>query len=253
MLRGLYASAAGLKVLQSQQDILANNVANANTPGFKREQAVLRSFPEQVILTRSAKKGAGTKVVGPIALGAQVHKVNTVFEQGLMTETGRPTDLALGGNGMEFFAISTPAGERYTRNGKFSLDQEGYLVTPTGDYLLGSAGRIRLHGEDFSVDPTGRIFAGQEFIDQLRIVRINDPTQLVKEGHSLYQAAGTEAVEEVTITHLRQGMLELSNVSLAAEVVKMLAGIRAYSINARLLQVQDELLGRAVNEIGVVR
>ncbi|MEW6661746.1 MAG: flagellar hook-basal body protein [Bacillota bacterium] len=253
MLRGLYSSAAGLKVLQRQQDVLANNVANANTPGFKRDQTVLRSFPEQIILTRETGKGAGAKVVGPISLGAQIHEVNTVFENGIMAETGRPTDFALGGSGLEFFAIATSEGERYTRSGSFSLDQEGYLVTPAGDYLLGYAGKIRLQGEDFSVDPAGRVFQGQEFIDQLRIVRIKEPAQLIKKGHHLYQAAKEGAVEDVKEPYLRQGVLELSNVSLTSEVIKMIAGMRAYEINARLLKVQDELLGKAVNEIGAIK
>jgi len=252
MLRGLYSSATGLKVLQRKQDVLANNVANANTPGFKRDQIVLRSFPEQVILSRETGKGAGAKVVGPISLGAQIHEVNTVFEQGIMTETGRPTDLALG-SGMEFFVISTPEGKRYTRNGSFTLDGEGYLVTAAGDYLLGYAGKIRLRGENFSVGPTGWVYQDQEFIDQLRVIRINEPAQLIKKGHNLYQAVKAEAVEDVKEPLLRQGMLELSNVSLTSEVVKMIAGMRAYEINARVLKVQDELLGKAVNEIGAIR
>ncbi|MBS3977618.1 MAG: flagellar basal-body rod protein FlgF [Syntrophomonadaceae bacterium] len=252
MLRGLYSSAAGLKVLQRKQDVLANNVANANTPGFKRDQIVLRSFPEQVVLSREAGKGTGAKVVGPISLGVQIHAVNTVFEQGVLTETGRPTDLALGG-GREFFVISTPEGERYTRNGSFTLDGEGYLVTKAGDYLLGDAGRIRLQGDDFSVDPAGRVSQAQEFIDQLRVIRINEPAQLIKKGHHLYQAVNEEAVEDVREPKLRQGVLELSNVSLTSEMVKMIAGIRAYEINARVLRVQDELLGKAANEIGAIR
>lgn len=249
MLRGLYTAVTGLLAHQRRQDVTANNIANADTAGFQREDVVFRSFPE-VLLQRLEGNGAKPAPVGTTKLGVEVAQVYTDFQQGPMDETRRNTDLALAGYG--FFTIETTEGIRYSRAGSFLVDRDGFLVTPGGHYLLGQHGRLQVGGEDFTVTASGEVRVDDRVVDHLRITGFAPGAAVARVGANQY-VWQPQFAQPVNQPDIRQGMLEKSNVSFVAEMTNMLNGFRAYQASQRVLQAQDELLGKAVNEVGVVR
>ncbi|NLF35308.1 MAG: flagellar hook-basal body protein, partial [Clostridiales bacterium] len=149
MVRGLYTSATGMTVQRNKMDVLANNIVNAETTGYKKDTLVTSSFDE-VMLLRVNDPGVsiyGAGRTGPYSFGTHVDELVTHFAGGSLEETGRSTDLAIVGQG--FFVVETPGGERYTRSGNFSVDPEGYLVTGDGHYVLGEGGRLRVGSDGF--------------------------------------------------------------------------------------------------------
>ena len=169
-----------------------------------------------------------------------------------MDRTGNPLDLALAGDG--FFVISTPDGERFTRNGHFTLTNEGVLTTADGNAVMGEGGEIRLPAGTTNIGPDGTISVDGQTVGKLRIARFADPSALVRAGSSLF-AVGTPGVEPEDMDNpaLRQGMLERSNVSTIEEMVSMITTFRFYEADQRAVQMQDGALGRVVNELGRVK
>jgi flagellar basal-body rod protein FlgF len=234
IIRGLYTSAAGMISQLQVQDVAANNLANANTTGFKKDQPVFAAFPE-LLLHRLHDAGSHSSVpIGTTGTGVWVQEIATVHQQGVLEETGRELDFALAGEG--FFVVETPLGRRYTRNGSFAFDAEGYVVTNSGHRVLGNNG-FYLTGED-------------NLPDQLLVVNFPAETLLIKEGDSLF------FTEETGQAHpgnpVRQGVLEKSNVNVVTAMVDMIAVIRAYEANQKAIQVQDQTLDKAVNDVGRV-
>lgn len=248
MIRGLYTAAGGMMVEAARQETITNNLANSETSGFKKDLALQRSHAEQTVI----RTGDGRQPVpiGTLGLGAVVDRIYTSYEQGSLQETGRTLDVALTGDG--FFAVATPQGTRYTRNGAFSLDAGRRLVTDQGHPVLGTAGPIVLGEGELTVDQHGRIYVDGVFADKIEISSFADAGQLRKAGHSLFAAAegqeGTPFAGQV-----RQGFLENANVQVVQEMVRMIAALRAYETNQRVIQAQDEILGKAANEVGSLR
>ncbi|MGO4890228.1 flagellar hook-basal body protein [Anaerobacillus sp. MEB173] len=268
MLRGLYTSAAGMISQQRRQEMLTNNLANANTPGFKADQTTLRSFPNMLINEMSnAKKLPGSNPIGSLSTGVYMQEAIPKFLQGDMQETGNRTDIALlqglvpindeGQQGMLLYAIQAENGEtRYTRNGNFTIDGQGMLVTNDGHYVLGQNGqRIAVGSEDFSVNELGLITTAQGVAGQLNVVFAEDPTNLVKEGSGLFRLEGGQALPTAignpNITYqLKQGFIERSNVDLNDTMTDMMTAFRAFEANQKVLQAYDRSLEKAVNEVG---
>ena len=238
MLRGIYTAAAGMLVQHTHNDVVANNLANASTPGFRRDRILVRSFP-QFDLYRTPE-GAP---VGSLTTGAAVDEVVPDMMPGPIKFTGNDLDLALEGPG--YFAVATPQGIAYTRSGSFMLDGEGYLATKDGYRLLGRNGPLAGSGPVTGNDE-GLVFAGDEAVDGLLIVDFPPGTVPEKMGTSL--VAGPAApVEEVRV---RQGHLEMANVNVVREMIDLIAVMRAYEANQKIIQAHDETLGKAVNEMG---
>lgn len=264
MLRGFYTAASGMISMQRQQEALANNISNANTPGYKADQATLRAFPEMLMYqmgqetlpTKQPKNLPVQNPIGSLNTGVYVQEYVPDFVQGALRETGVSTDLALidgvfpDETGSIFFTVQNENGEpRYTRNGNFTVDGQGFLVTTEGYYVLNQAGNpIQTNGMEFTVTPDGQLQVGGQQI-QLGIAYTPDANQLAKEGNGLYNGEAGPVPAGATFS-VQQGFLEQSNVDSAQTMTQMMEAYRTFEMNQRVLKAYDESLGKAVSEIG---
>ncbi|MZP29542.1 flagellar hook-basal body complex protein [Heliobacterium undosum] len=267
MIRGLYTSASGMLIQQTNQDVTANNLANVNTVSFKKDRAVFREFPEMLIRRMhdfspsEAGQAEKNPVIGRVGTGSVVDAIWTDPSNPGVRVTQNPTDLAIMGRG--YFVVNTPEGERYTRNGQFTLRSNGALVTADGYAVQGTAGDVNVpQGGSLRIDSDGRVFSGDVEVAQLRIVGVDDaaPDQappLLKAGESLYrlneQGAGG-GVRDLAVgeTEIKSGALELANVNVVQEMVQMITASRAYEANQKAIQSQDGTLEKACGELGRV-
>lgn len=248
MIRGLYTAASGLWVNQFRADVLTNNLANLNTPGFRAADPEAVSFPE--IMVNQTIYGSTTPGTATGFMGTGVAAAATVFDlsPGPYQNTGIPTDLAILGEG--FFAVQTPQGTLYTRQGNFGVDAEGRLVTQDGYLVLGEDGPITVGSERFDVAPDGTITSNGKPVGRLLVV---DPGN----GATLHQIAGTMFQSTLPLQPLaghqvRQGTLESSNVDETAAMVDLLTALRAYEASAQAIQAENETLQKATNDVGRV-
>ncbi len=224
MLRGLYAAASAMVAQLARQDVYANNLANANSVGFRRSRVALGQFP--------ADLQAALDTAGPAAGGAAAAATDLDTTQGPLTTTSRPLDLALTGDA--FFTIQTPNGPAYTRDGRFMLDSRSRLVTLQGQFVLGEQGPITLPATDFTVSAEGEISSGGSVVGKLRLVAPVNARQI---GGGLFTAAQAGPAQAFSVS---QGMVEQANVNGVQEMARMLNGYRLYEANATALRTQDE-------------
>lgn len=349
MIRGLYIAASSAIAETKRIDTIANNIANVNTTGYKKDVMVTESFPEILIskinggidkdILGSRTKGSGIEsennietysantpsgffnvetpqgisrsrnigfrvneegylvtpqgnyilglngrintggepvaidatgqvtaggtavdrlkvsnplnALGNLSYGIHSSEVKTNFEQGQLRSTENSFDLALRGKG--FFSIETPEGERYTRSGDFTKDSEGYLVTKEGYKVLGEAGYIKVDGSNMTINEKGEVYSDSQLIDRLKLTDFNDYEVLRKEGNGLLRVEeGTEPGLVAAEGMVQQGFLESSNVDSVKEMVEMLTMMRTYESNQKIIKIHDELIGKAVNDIGRV-
>ncbi len=254
MFRGIYNALSGMNVQQARMDVISNNLANVNTNGYKSEQVLSKTFGE-VLLSYRGPLAKGTANVGTTNLGTVVSQVPVNQAQGQLVSTEKLTDLALEGRG--FFVVqreSADGQQLYTRNGSFSVNSEGYLITAQGDLVLGDSGPIKVGSEEFTVDEDGRVSADGKQIAVLKVVGIDaaGQEQLQKVGENYFAAQGNlETAEDKP--KVRQGYIEKSNVDVVNEIVSLLSVQRSYEAGQKIIQAQDELLGKAVNQIGTLR
>lgn len=356
MNNGLYISTTGLLLNQRRMDAVANNLANANTTGFKRDIVISESFPE--ILTSKindkdfktlrafkgvevnqdgdvyqlsvnngyfrvktpvgigypqelkftvdddgylktyyrdkndnlksdgenyimGKKGiikvedknitidnqgnvlsngqiidnlvtfAPMNVIGTTNRGVRLDKVVIDFTQGNLIETGNKLDFALKGDG--FFKVQDGDRTLYTRDGTFSLNENGELITSEGYYVLGQYGSIIVQGDDFTINENGEIIRDGQVIDKLDIVDIDNKEYLRKKGNNSYEILeGVEPLETAFQGQVLRGYLEGSNINTIKEMVDMISILRSYETSQKLVQYQDELIGKVVSEVGRV-
>ncbi|MDF2878342.1 MAG: flgF [Clostridia bacterium] len=254
MVRGLYTAATGMNVQAKKMDIISNDLANVNTTGYKKDTAVVASFP-QVLASRLndvQNHIPNNGVVGGMSLGARIDEIYTNFTQGSVIKTDGMVDLAIQGDG--FFAVQTPTDTLYTRDGNFSINQTGDMVTKEGYYVLSQEGLPITLGEDFLanggqvvVKESGEVYRGAEFVDTIALVRFEDNATLQKAADNLYQSEGQGIPFQGSMI---QGFLESSNVNSVTAMVDMITVSRAYEANQKVIQTQDTILGKAVNEIG---
>lgn len=278
MFRGFYTVASGMVAQQRRTELLTNNMANANTPGFKADQSVVRSFPD-MLLSRigntnlPVQKNLGlktTKTVGAVNTGVYMQETIPLFSQGQIRETELPTDIALidgvlptdpesGLAGSIFFRLENGQGqELYTRNGNLTLDADGYLVNPQGYYVLSENGqRIQLQNDDFSVLSDGRIMQEGAEVARLGISFAANPDLLVKQDNGLFSTNGNGTLPSAYTSQgvsfsMQQGYLEGSNVDPSKTMTEMLTAYRAFEANQKILQAYDRSMEKAVNEVGRV-
>lgn len=272
MLRGLYSAASGMDVQQAKVESISNNLANATTPGYKKERVMSQSFPEHLIISQGGPKhkispvlpGGGPKMVGTTGIGALVEETVVNFSPGQVQETGNHTDIMI--DGPSFFAVSAPAPADpgrvcYTRNGAFKVDREGYLATTGGYRVLGEAGPIRV-GEvgvnappKFVVSSDGTIRTEDAVTElgRLQLFEFDDVNVLRKETEGLFFETQPGSARPATAPGVRQGFLEKANVNVVEEMVDLITVMRAYETGQRLIQAQDELLAKSVNQVGSLR
>lgn len=238
--RGLYVIASGMLAELTQQERIANDLANASTPGYKSEHGTQSAFAD--ILVRNATDGS---VIGTGGLGVVPGETELDLRQGPLRRTDEPLDIGLDGDG--FLAVETAQGTRYTRNGQLRVDGEGRLVTANGNAVLDEDGKPLLvpTGGTLEIGADGTVSSAGKAVGSLAVVSLGDP---VKVGDSLY--AGTPG-KRPEGTAVRQGMLEGSNVSAAETMVAMIASLRAFEAGQRVLHSVDETLSRAIS-VGAV-
>jgi flagellar basal-body rod protein FlgG len=233
--------------LTNKQDVIANNLANANTPGFKKDYISITSFPEQLVSASESYSASRRteRPVGYISPGVGIGETGFINSNGVIRETGGTFDLALSGEG--FFAVRSPQGEVYTRNGSFSKDSLGRLVSQDGYLVLGEKGPINVGNGKVAIDVAGRVEINGTYVDTLKVRRFATG-DLAKQGSNTFVAHATG--QTATSFTVRQGFLEGSNVDTTSELVDMTTTLGAYEANQRVLKTQDEILGKAVNEVG---
>ncbi|WP_407180211.1 flagellar basal-body rod protein FlgF [Bradyrhizobium sp. STM 3562] len=239
--------------LERQLAVIANNIANVNTSGFKADQPLFEEF-----LTSGAHED---NFVGRDRRVSYVQDRGTYrdMSQGSLQETGNPLDLAIDGNG--FFVVQTAAGERYTRDGNFQVNTQGQLVTASGDLVLGNSGPVVFqqteHDINIAADGTVTVVDANSPADsirsKLRIVNFADQQQsLTKDGGNLYSAANPADAQPDLTSTIRQGYLEKSNVNSVAEMTRMVEVSRTYAQIANLLQQQSDLHKNAINQLAEI-
>jgi flagellar basal-body rod protein FlgG len=286
MLRGLYTATAGMIAQQRRHDTLTNNISNMNTPGYKADNAMLRSFPEFLMQRiRDSRAGEVAPRVGRISQGVMAEEKIQNFAQGDLRETSNPYDFALVNDlqvegavfdasgkfvnedgevtyqPQAFFTVIDESGNRfYTRNGRFVLNAAGELVTPQGYRVLGAneepivyEGRTQV-----KVDKKNIIydaFTGERIDDvqPFLISRVENPNRLTRRGDGVFSLEEDAEVRSVLAgeeIEIHQNNLERANIDPAQTMVDMMTAMRAYEANQKVIQFYDRSLDKAVNEVG---
>lgn len=231
--------------LQRQMDVVANNMANLNTIGFKGEKVLFEEF----VMPGAKDDGfpAGQEDVSFTQDWATMHDMTA----GAIRQTGNPLDAALDGEG--FFTVNTPNGPRYTRNGAFKLDGTGTLVTAQGNPVAGSGGttiRFASGETDISIAPDGTVFSSAGTKGKLQIATFNQPQNLTREANDLFVAPAGAQPTTPAKTRVVGGAVEGSNVSGVTEMTNMIRVSRAYEMVAQLVNRQDQLRASAIQRLG---
>lgn len=256
MIRSLWISKTGLDAQQTQMDVIANNLANVSTNGFKRSRAVFEDLLYQTLRQPGAQSSQQTQLPSGLQLGTGVRPVATehVFTQGNLQQTGNSKDVAIQGQG--FFQVLRPDGSTaYTRDGSFQTDFEGQLVTSSGYYVQPAitippnAQSITV-GRDGIVSVTTQDSTAPVQVGNLQLVTFVNPAGLQSVGENLYVETASSGTPNVTNPGtdgaglLNQGYVETSNVNVVEELVNMIQTQRAYEINSKSVQTSDQMLQR---------
>ena len=255
MLRGLYTGWTGMVNEQKRLDVVSQNLANADTLGYKTESVSSQAFEKMLtIKIRDGSQAYHNQSIGKMSLGVKVGETFTDYSQGSLRNTGNTFDLALSGKG--FFAVkyTNSNGDeqiRYTRDGSFQITKEGYVVDTEGNRVQGVNGDIQVDpaAKSISIGREGLITVDGENIDQVKVVDFEDYDYLVKHGDNTYTVVdGATEVEAGAM--VLQGYTEQSNVNVVSEMVDMITITRAYDANQRVMKSIDSMLDKAVNQVG---
>jgi flagellar basal-body rod protein FlgG len=262
MIRALYSAASGLEAQQLNIDIIANNLANVNTAGFKQSRTEFQDLLYQNVRASGAASTSSTDLpVGlQVGLGSKPVATSRLFSQGDFRKTGNPLDMVVEGNG--FFQIRLPSGETgYTRAGTFHLNREGSMVTPDGDPLdpqitIPQDALTITIGTDGTVSVTQPNQTQAQQVGAIQLAIFQNPAGLISVGRNLFLPS-TSSGEPINgtpgengIGTINQYYLELSNVSVVEEMVNLIMGQRAYETNSKVVRAADEML-QTIN--GVIR
>ncbi len=228
-------------------DVIANNLANVSTPGFKRESAKFEEFITHVAPSEGQTGQQALSFVKDAGVSRDI-------SQGSIESTGAPLDLAINGKG--YFTVQTPNGMRYTRDGHFTLDANGQVVTSEGYALQGDSGAITITpddqnikiGQDGTISSIVNGISNQ--IGKLQVSDFADDSALTKQGDNLYSTSQSSTV--ATDSVIRQGALESSNVQPVLEISHMIEVMRAYQATASLNQSQEDLTRQAITKLGAM-
>ncbi|BBO66779.1 flagellar basal-body rod protein FlgF [Desulfosarcina alkanivorans] len=242
---GMYLAAAGALVQQLRLEVLSNNLANINTVGYKSERSLFQ-IPEepdpQVFETP-------IEAVQSLSPYAPPFTTEIDFSQGGIRQTGNALDLAINGDG--FFSIQTPDGVQYTRQGSFTLDGEGVLVTSDGYPVLGEGGEITLEEGTVEIDTEGAVYVNGDEVGRLQITDFLDRGGLKKAGNGRFIASETAVpAERPERTTVSQGVLEGANVNPVRAMTEMIETSRAFEAYQKVIQTADEATAKSINDVG---
>lgn len=262
MVRGLYTAWTGMVNEQKRLDVITNNMANSDTTGYKKQGVTSQSFDDELtfrIHTDNEYTGFHRRI-GNMNLGVKIGETYHDFSQGSLRETGNTYDLALSGDGFFTIRFTNKQGQtstKYTRDGSFTVNTEGDLVTKDGDYVLDTNGNtIRIPGAqtavNVAIDAQGNITVDGTNIATLGIASFADPQALLLYGENMYDATDAAGLQADTGTVVHQGYLEMSNTNVIKEMVDLITITRAYEAGQKMIQTVDGTLDKAANEIGRV-
>lgn len=248
MIPGLYSAASGMLAEEMRQSAVANNVANAATPGFKRQAPVSMGFYN--VFSKKMRGPFYWETQAAPGGGAKMVETYPDLGAGAFRETGNPLNVALSGPG--YMAIDTPRGERYTRSGDFTVDIDGNLATQDGYKVQSVEGKpIDVRGGKVNISRDGHVTVDGVEAGQIRMVEFETPQRLVREGANLYSAPDEIAQRSAAAadTTVQQSYLEMSNVSMPYEMIQMIQGARIYEANQKIIQSLDSTMGALIEHV----
>ncbi|MFT0801609.1 flagellar hook-basal body protein [Bacillus swezeyi] len=276
MLKGLYTATSAMITQQRRTEMLTNNIANANTPGYKEDQGSIRSFPD-MLLSRmesdSVQMGSGSRSfskqtpIGSINTGVYMQELKPQFSQGDLQSTNEPTDIAISeaevpvneqtnDKAALFYAVRLENGDiRYSRSSRFSLNENNEL-TINGHAVLSTDGRpITVGSENFQVAEDGTVSENGQNLGRIDVRIALDTRNVAREGNDLYRTENggelPRAAENPNVNYsVKQGMTERSNVDITRAYTEMTAAYRSFEANQKVLQAYDKSMDKAANEIG---
>ncbi|MEC1259325.1 flagellar hook-basal body protein [Bacillus swezeyi] len=276
MLKGLYTATSAMITQQRRTEMLTNNIANANTPGYKEDQGSIRSFPD-MLLSRmesdSVQMGSGSRSfskqtpIGSINTGVYMQELKPQFSQGDLQSTNEPTDIAISeaeipvneqtnDKAALFYAVRLENGDiRYSRSSRFSLNENNEL-TINGHAVLSTDGRpITVGSENFQVAEDGTVSENGQNLGRIDVRIALDTRNVAREGNDLYRTENggelPSAAENPNVNYsVKQGMTERSNVDITRDYTEMTAAYRSFEANQKVLQAYDKSMDKAANEIG---
>ncbi len=266
MVKGLYTAYTGMMEEMRRMDVMTNNLANADTTGYKKEGTVNQSFDAQLALKiKDTSEIMAARRLGDVSLGVKVGETYRDYGQGSFSVTDNPYDVALDGEGffaIEFRSKNGQTSIKYTRDGSFTVDRNGYLMTKDGDYVLnangartttgGAANYIRIDpNQEARIETDGTIYQNNQPVGQIGLVDFADYNYLEKYGENLYDVV-PGAQLAASNAKIEQGCLEMSNVNIVSEMVDMITITRAYEANQKIVTAIDETLDKSVNTVGQV-
>lgn len=257
MVKGLYTAYTGMLNQQNKMDVISNNLANAAVTGYKKEGSTSQAFDTMLAYKiRDRSIGVHTQRIGGMNLGVKIGENYTDYSQGPFKNTDNTYDLAISGNGFFCVQFTNKAGvtsTKYTRDGSFTLNVDGYMVTKDGDYLLDANGRrIRLDPlSTSSIDESGAIFQNDRIVARIGLQDFEDYNYLEHYGENYYQPVNGYRFKEAD-GQIIEGYLEASNVQVVQEMVEMISVTRTYESNQKVIQTIDSTLDKAVNQLGSV-
>lgn len=239
---GMYSALSGNLAAMKRLDIISNNLANVNTPGYKKDKMTFESMLAGPVNPPAVPQGM---TADPI-----LQKENIYIDHvaGPVSQTGNPLDLFIEGDG--FFVIQTPAGEAYTRQGNFSRAADGTLVTADGFPVMGQGGAIRIQGSQIDIDAKGVVTVDGIPSGTISIVDFPKPYNLTKTGSARFIPADAQVTPQPSTAGVRQGNLEGSNVETITEMVQMIETSRYFEACSKVIKGFDDMAAKAVNELG---
>ncbi|MEG0368410.1 MAG: flagellar hook-basal body protein [Hungatella sp.] len=249
MLQGFYNLASGMATQNKNMNVISNNMANVSTPGYKSDAMTATTFQQEMFYrTGNQDRGAAAQL-GPINMIKVPGETITDYTDGTYTPTDSNLDCAINGKG--FFKVATPTGIVYTRNGSFSVDEEGCLFLRDIGRVQGTGGDITVETDRISVDALGGIYSEEgDLVDNLSIVDFADYAAMTKNANGTFDSAGAEI--ELEAPNVYSKTLELANVEPMEEMKNMIATQRAIQGSSQILKMYDQLMTKAVTEIGRV-
>lgn len=263
MVNGIETAASGMMSILNYNDIIANNLANVNTPGFKALIPTFKNISDIEIKEKTKdEQGDTNKPVGTLSAGSVLDSTLIDLKQGALSKTDNKLDFAIEGDG--FFAIQTPEGECYTRNGSFTLNNEGVLVTKDGKAVLSESNSEIKIGLDntntgisvdkLTVGEDGTLYLKNQAVDKFKIVNFNTPSDLETIGNSLFKKINTD-IQPIAAQNSKvsQGYIEGSNSSVIENLINSISASRSYESLSKVIKTSEMTLSKAVNEVGRVR
>jgi flagellar basal-body rod protein FlgF len=241
---GMYSALSGSLTAMKRLDIISNNLANVNTPGFKKDKMLFESMLAGETNPPAVPQGS---TADPIL---QKDSVFIDYSAGSVAQTGNALDVAIDGDG--FFVVSTPNGPAYTRQGNFRISSDGTLVTSDGYPIMGDGGPIVISGGTVDIDRNGQITVDSTPAGTINLVDFQKPYKLTKTGSALFVPTDPQTKTEAATGNVRQGHLEGSNVETITEMVQMIETSRYFDTCQRVIRGFDDMAAKAVNDMGRV-